>query len=562
MFTYKKIKFIILTLFFVLLHFTVTPQNVQKRKHQITGKVTHNKLPLSDVHVVVKNTKKATKTDYYGKYSLRASYNDTILFSYVGYSTIEIIVKNKRSINVEMLPEAYALEETLIKSAKRKIQNLSEEDKPFKTAMGTINPRGAAYNISYFKGEQMSTLPSITIGLLGRVPSYSVRTDNTGKKKSFIRNKPVVWDVDGRVTEYEPPIILDDVLDIRVLFSAEVALRYGGMRSGGGVIIVRTKNAPYEENIDPEEKERINGILNNIKYDQKLEENENNTDYTETIKNIDNVEKAYKYCQKILSKKKSQYFVDLSLINDFLHYYNNTDLFIKLSKAYEEKYYDDIKALKAMAFELESHNIKNEYLNLHKRIFKLDYKNPKSYRDLANAFAENHDYEKAWRLYLSYLRKNQDYAKSNIGQLIFNEMEWLHHNNKNSNSSLKFTPKHTSKNDFSKDIRLVIEWNNPDTSFNINFNNNSKDSFLFKYDHEKSKEKDKPLIEEFFISDLGKHKWDIDLTYFGNKEKKATSFKVTCYYNWGKQDELKKIKTFLLNGDFVNKEVLTLSQTN
>lgn len=562
MYYFKNIKFILLTFSFLFVYTTAKSQNSQKRKHKITGKVTHNKVPLSDTHIVIKNSRRATKTDYFGNYSLRASYNDTLQFTYMGYSTIEIIVRNKKSINVEMIPEFFALEETLIKNVKRKRESISEEYRPFKTAMGVIRPRGAAYRISYFKGDVISRAPTISRALLGRVPNYRLGT-RTGQEVSYIRGRRAIWDVDGFVTDEEPLINLDEVLDVRVLFSPEVALRYGGMRSAGGVIVVRTKNGRHEENIDPVKQERITKILNNVKKEEKPE---NATDYNETVRNFDDIVKAYNYCRKILNKNKKQYFTDLSLANTFLDYYGNKYLFTKLTNIYQGKYSENLRALQALTFELESLDLKNEYLSLYKRIYRLDYKNPKSYRDLANAFIHNNDHEKAWRLYLSYLRKNQDYYNKDIGKLIFNEMEWLYHNKKHNPTSLfKFTPKHDSKHDFSKDVRIVIEWNNPEVSFNLNFNNNSniKKSISFQYDHEKSKYKNEPLIKEFFIADLKENEWDIDLTYFGNKEeKKATSFKATYYYNWGKQNESKKIKTFLLNGDFVNRELFTVSQIN
>src|SRR4051812_27168939 len=62
----------------------------------VTGKVTGEAdKPLSGVSVQVKGTTKGTTTNAQGAFSISASNNDVLVFSYVGYEQQELAVANK-----------------------------------------------------------------------------------------------------------------------------------------------------------------------------------------------------------------------------------------------------------------------------------------------------------------------------------------------------------------------------------------------------------------------------------------------------------------------------------
>ena len=81
----------------------------------LKGKVTDNqKLPLLGVSVVVKNTQRGTSTDENGQFALRATENEVLVFSYIGYKTKEVRVGKQLSIQVILEDEAQALDEILL----------------------------------------------------------------------------------------------------------------------------------------------------------------------------------------------------------------------------------------------------------------------------------------------------------------------------------------------------------------------------------------------------------------------------------------------------------------
>ena len=58
-------------------------------------------LPLMGVNVIVKGTQRGTQTDFDGKYSIKATLNEILVFSFVGMQTNNIPV-NKNEINITL----------------------------------------------------------------------------------------------------------------------------------------------------------------------------------------------------------------------------------------------------------------------------------------------------------------------------------------------------------------------------------------------------------------------------------------------------------------------------
>jgi len=71
--------------------------------------------PAPGVSIVVKGTSLGTSTDLNGAYSLKLpSNNSVIVFSYIGYSTIEIKFTGNTTINIKLESSAISLQETVV----------------------------------------------------------------------------------------------------------------------------------------------------------------------------------------------------------------------------------------------------------------------------------------------------------------------------------------------------------------------------------------------------------------------------------------------------------------
>ena len=81
---------------------------------QITGTVTDdNGVPLPGATVLVQGTSNGVSTDFDGNYSISASQGDTLVFSFVGYSSQSIVVGSSSSVNVSLNPDN-ALDEVVV----------------------------------------------------------------------------------------------------------------------------------------------------------------------------------------------------------------------------------------------------------------------------------------------------------------------------------------------------------------------------------------------------------------------------------------------------------------
>jgi hypothetical protein len=83
----------------------------------VTGRVTDvdGHTPLPGISVVVKGTTLGTVTDPSGNYSISVSSEKSILvFSFIGYKTIEVSTAGKSKVNVTMTADVAALNETVV----------------------------------------------------------------------------------------------------------------------------------------------------------------------------------------------------------------------------------------------------------------------------------------------------------------------------------------------------------------------------------------------------------------------------------------------------------------
>ena len=107
----SKRKKVLLAIFLFLGVFAINAQTME-----ITGTVLDDSgVPLPGVAVLVKNTTKGVSTDLEGKFVLLdVQKGETLIFSYVGYKTIERVVNTSNSINVSLQPDAQILDEVVV----------------------------------------------------------------------------------------------------------------------------------------------------------------------------------------------------------------------------------------------------------------------------------------------------------------------------------------------------------------------------------------------------------------------------------------------------------------
>ena len=80
----------------------------------ISGIVTDGKIPLSGVSVSIKGSKIQTSTDLLGNYTIEAKKGDFMVFSYIGFKSVEKKISDSKKINITLKEEAMTMGEVII----------------------------------------------------------------------------------------------------------------------------------------------------------------------------------------------------------------------------------------------------------------------------------------------------------------------------------------------------------------------------------------------------------------------------------------------------------------
>ncbi|WP_111682278.1 SusC/RagA family TonB-linked outer membrane protein [Winogradskyella tangerina] len=83
---------------------------------QVSGTVTDqaDAMPLPGVNILIKGTSRGASTDFDGKFTIEVSQGETIVVSYVGYRTQEIIYAGQATIDVALVEDAAQLDEVVL----------------------------------------------------------------------------------------------------------------------------------------------------------------------------------------------------------------------------------------------------------------------------------------------------------------------------------------------------------------------------------------------------------------------------------------------------------------
>jgi TonB-linked SusC/RagA family outer membrane protein len=202
---------------------------------RVAGKVTGvNGSPLSGVSVTIRGANTGTTTDDAGNYSIMVpNENAVLVFSYVGYTTQEITVGNRTTVNVSLVASANQLDQVVV------------------VGYGTQRKIDVTGSVSQVKGEEINKQPSPNpiSALQGKVAGVQITNSGAPGASPEIR-------IRGLGTVYgssSPLYVVDgvwfsdisflnpaDIETINILKDASSESIYG-IRAANGVVLVTTK---------------------------------------------------------------------------------------------------------------------------------------------------------------------------------------------------------------------------------------------------------------------------------------------------------------------------------
>lgn len=219
-----------LRLFLLLSVFTVSFAFAQTKT--ISGTVVDvTGVPMPGVNVLVKNTTNGTQTNFDGEFSLSGISNDDVLvFSFIGYKSVERSVGAQTSFQVSLEQSAENLDEVVV------------------TALGIKREQKAlGYAVQEIDGEQLQKVQGVDVGtaLTGKVAGLLVQnsTDFNVQPDISIRGESPLIVIDGIAYSNKSlnDIASEDIESLNVLKGATASALYG-FRGSSGAILITTKN--------------------------------------------------------------------------------------------------------------------------------------------------------------------------------------------------------------------------------------------------------------------------------------------------------------------------------
>lgn len=198
---------------------------------QITGKVTDattgEGLPF--VSISIEGTTIGVNTNDDGTFTISVPNNGTLIFSFVGYTTVKQAVGNRTVVNVALQHEAAQLDEVVV------------------TALGIKRSEKAlGYSVQKVSGDELQVVKGVNVAtnLTGKVAGLMVNnsTEFGARPDILLRGDAPLIVIDGvaygnlTINDLSP----DDIEDMNVLKGSTASALYG-IRGRTGAIMITTK---------------------------------------------------------------------------------------------------------------------------------------------------------------------------------------------------------------------------------------------------------------------------------------------------------------------------------
>ena len=530
----------------------------------LKGRVTSLEKPIQGASILIKGSLTEVVTDVDGLFTIDAIEGDILQISYLGMYTKELLVQNNKKLQVELIPKNDVLDEVILVGQKEQfvVNNKIKKGTRVEGAPGGVTGRGYFYITEkdivpdgntveqvmqkLFKGVRVSTSPYGD-------PIFTIR----GKRYSFYING-AKWQVPSTLPFHIPD---NEIASIVVKDDGSYATLFG-IPEPGRMVIITTKNNS--------EAQRSVSASSEKKYSDYLEENiaalsTTNQDpiYIKQLKSYNKASDRLDAYRKLSQTKE----LSLEFYSDVVRYFQkttpvNADI-VRGDLAYIAR--NNTKALRMLAYLYEEANDKRKTLATYERILAIAPKEAQSYRDVANAYVENEQYNKALELYINMVgNRVKGVNFTGLQSLLNTELLRLANLYKD---KIEFDRLRNSwfKIDFKQDVRMVIEYSDPTAPFEFQFVNPDKKFHKWNHTLEENRERLEDekrqgfQAEEFIIDDAPKGEWLVNVQYLGEEGDYIVPpfLKYTIYRNYGMPSETKEMGVIKL---FKQQEKVTLSK--
>ncbi|UFH53359.1 TonB-dependent receptor [Spirosoma sp. KNUC1025] len=237
----------------------------------IQGKIIdgESRTPIPGVNVVIKGSNSGTTSDTEGNYRITVPNESAVLvFSFVGYTSQEVKIGNRTTVDVAMAADSKSLGEVVV------------------IGYGTVKKSDLTGAVATIKGEELmdKPVPNVSQALQGKIAGVEVSVNsNAPGAAAKVRVRGLgsinssldpLYVVDGVIGVDANSINPNDIASLEVLKDASSTAIYGA-RGANGVIIITTKRGraggtrvTYEGNVNVSDLYRHVKTLNSDQFVQ------------------------------------------------------------------------------------------------------------------------------------------------------------------------------------------------------------------------------------------------------------------------------------------------------
>lgn len=204
------------------------------QEQTITGRVVSeaDKQPLPGVNVLLKGSSTGVVTDFDGEYIVKASVDDVLVFSFLGFVSKEVVVGSTTNINISLIEDLTALDEVVV------VGYGTQRKSDLTGSVSVVDVEDAKKTITYDVGKMLQgQAPGVTVQSSGEPGSFA--NIKIRGITSFSNNNPL-FVIDGVIVDSPYDFPPGEIESLQVLKDASSAAIYG-VRGANGVVIITTK---------------------------------------------------------------------------------------------------------------------------------------------------------------------------------------------------------------------------------------------------------------------------------------------------------------------------------
>ncbi len=523
-------------------------------------------VPIPNVTVSKLNSFEETETNEAGNFTIKASEGDVLRFAAIWKKPLEIEVGTTSNLQVEMKANMELLQEVLVTTKRKKEEEVT-------TAFGKRKKSSVGYQTKAMEDfigpadidltDVVKKWPGITWKGNGFTFQFFLR------RSASITSVPVLVIFDGVPVQQNYLSMVDPstIETITLLQGLVGAVRYGTL-GAGGVMLVETK---MYASLNEEEKEVPKLLVENNDFDENLSQLDTflvtrEPAYIQQLKNSGSFSEAkatYLKLRRNAENNTLRFYLDCA---DYFQKWEPSFAYEVLTEIFD-KAENNPRILKTLAYQLEESGHLNQAKFLYEKILELRPQHVQAYRDLALIYTQTQDYEVAKALYIQMLRNSVpgvDFGP--IQSTIANEFQHFLLNNR-SKVSLDNIPSDFLVASNTPKIRLVLEWTDPLSEFEVQFVGPQKKYFVWNHspygesDFIENEIKEGFSIKEFEIDKVPPGEWLVNIR---NLEPESTTgrayLRYTLYKDYGFPSEEKK--SMLVALDKIDEKIILDSFLN